>query len=106
MSIVIGYKYSDKIEKSILSLWLFTFLIGYLTLLCIFVIFQAKLLEQIQGFIFRCFHDFTFAWTFVVNADKVKYAVNDDAMQFVVISFVEQFGIGAHCIKADKQVAT
>ena len=51
------------------------------------------------------FHDFALARTLVVDAAQVQDAMDDDAVQLGVIRGIELFGIGAHRVEADKQVA-
>ena len=58
-----------------------------------------------ECFVFGGFHDFALSRSFVVDAAEVQNAVDDDAVQFFVIGFAEGFGVGAHGVEADKEVA-
>ena len=60
---------------------------------------------SIQGFIFGRFHDFTLAWTFVVDTAKVQDAVNDNAVQFLVVRPSEFVSIGKDGVERDINVS-
>ncbi len=47
----------------------------------------AMALAQGEGGIFGGFHNFTFAGAFVVDAYEVKHAVNEHAVEFVIVVF-------------------
>ena len=65
----------------------------------------AHLGETGQGAILGGLHDLAFAGPLVVDADEVEDAVNDDAVELVVVVLAELPGIGAHGVEADEEVA-
>ena len=54
--------------------------------------------RQVFGF----FHLFALAGTFVVDAAEVQNAVDDDAVQLLVVALVELLGVGPYCIQTDE----
>ena len=38
-----------------------------------------------ESLVFGCFHDFPFPRTFVVDAAKMEYAMDDDAVQLLIV---------------------
>ena len=71
--------------------------------------------EEGQGAVFGGFHDFAFAGAFVVDAAEVEDAVNDDAVELLVVGGAEAGGIvrgdellavRQHGVEADDHVAT
>ena len=70
--------------------------------------------EEGQGMVFGGFHDFAFAGTFVVDAAEVEDAVNDDAVELLVVGGAEKGGIvrgdellavRQHGVEADEHIA-
>ncbi len=66
---------------------------------------RILLLSQGEGFVLLGFHHLACAWCFVVDATKVENAVDDDTIQLFVIRHALLFGIGAHGIERDEEVA-
>ena len=62
-------------------------------------------LQQVEGAVFGCLHDLALARTFVVDAAKVEYAVDHDAMQLFVERQAAVLGVRPHCIDGDVDVA-
>ena len=52
------------------------------------------------------FHLFPFAGALVVDAAEMQNAMNDDAVQFLIVREVKVLGIGTDGIQADEEVAT
>ena len=52
-------------------------------------------LQEFQRFIFCRFHDLALSRAFVVDATEVQDAVDDDAMELLVVGLMEELGIGA-----------
>lgn len=70
--------------------------------------------EEGQGAVFGGFHDFAFAGAFVVDAAEVEDAVNDDAVELLVVGGAEAGGIvrgdellavRQHGVEADEHIA-
>lgn len=55
---------------------------------------HCQLSPKSQGFVFCCFHDFTLARPFVVDATKMQDTVNNHTMQLLVVRSSERVGIG------------
>lgn len=66
--------------------------------------FRIAGLSHGESLVFGCFHNLAFAGAFVVDAAKVENAVNNGAVQFVLISGVELFGICFYRVETDKQI--
>ncbi len=58
-----------------------------------------------EGAVFLGFHDFAFARAFVVDATEVENAVDDDAVELFFVTGANIFGIGAHGVERDEEVA-
>ena len=61
--------------------------------------------QQVQCLVFGSFHYLAFARSLVVDAYKVQYAVDDDAVQFFVVGSALLLGVAEHGVKADDNVA-
>lgn len=62
-------------------------------------------LSRARARFFGGFHQLALARTLVIDATEVEDAMDDDAVEFVVVGFSEEFGIGAHGVEADHDVS-
>ena len=62
-------------------------------------------LSQCQSLVLGSFHLFTLTRSLVVLATKVQDAVDNHTMEFLVVRFLEQLGIGADSVKRDDEIA-
>ena len=62
-------------------------------------------LSQCEGTVLGGFHQLTLTGAFVVEAAEVEDAVDDDAVQFLVVRLAELLGVGAHGVERDDEVA-
>ena len=62
-------------------------------------------LSQCEGTVLGSLHQLTLTGAFVVDAAEVEYAVDDDAVQLLVVRLAECLGIGANGVERDDEVA-
>ena len=68
-------------------------------------IVRQKRLAQGECLIFFRLHNLALSGTFVVDAAEVENAVDDDAVEFLFVGGTYVFGIRAHGVEGDEEVA-
>ena len=63
------------------------------------------LIPETESIVFVRLHDFTFARTFIVNAAKMKNAVDNYAQKFVIVGRTDSDGIGSDSVERDEDIA-
>lgn len=62
-------------------------------------------IPQAESIIFVRLHNFPFAGTFIVNAAKMKNAVDNYAQKFVIVGRTDSDGIGSDSVERDEYIA-